>query len=69
MEVYTTDNRLHLHFQPFGQKSDVHARMLGLVKTNFHQFFGFYTGYVTVANRKIILPKFLGLFELHKALW
>jgi hypothetical protein len=68
MKIYTPDKRLYLHFEPIGQKSDVNSRALGLIKTNFHQFFGYYTGYITVNNKQFKLPKFLGLFELHKAL-
>jgi hypothetical protein len=68
MTVYTSDGRIHLHFKPLGQKNDINTRLFGKVKTNFRQFIGMYTGYITIDNKKIILPKFLGLFELHKAL-
>jgi hypothetical protein len=69
MEIYTPDDRIHLYFKPLGQKSDVNSRMCGMIKTNFHQFFGLYTGYISFNGKKIELPEFLGLFELHKALW
>ncbi|MDR0739304.1 MAG: DUF2804 domain-containing protein [Mycoplasmataceae bacterium] len=69
IEIYTPDERIHLYFEPLGQKSDVKSRGLGLIKTNFHHFFGIYNGHITYNNQKINLPKFLGFFEMHKALW
>lgn len=69
LEIYTTDNRLHLYFEPLGQKNDIRSHVFGLIKTNFRQFFGYYHGHVSVNGTKIELKKFLGFAEIHKALW
>jgi hypothetical protein len=68
VEIYTADDRIHLYFKPLDQMNDVHTRVGGLVKTNFRQFFGVYKGHITINNKLIVLPEFLGLLELHKAL-
>jgi hypothetical protein len=68
MKIYNGEKTIDLDFKPFGQTDDVHNRGLGLIKTNFHQFFGEYTGFITCNQRKIQI-KCLGLFELHKSLW
>jgi hypothetical protein len=69
MEIFTTDDRVHLWFKPLGEKDDVHSRGFGKIKTNFRQFFGEYTGHVSCNGKKIKLEKFIGLFEIHKAMW
>lgn len=68
IRVYTEDGMVDLKFVICGLKSDV-ANRFNIVKTNFHQYVGKYSGTIKVKDKTYPIKDLIGFFEIHKSIW
>lgn len=68
IRVYTLDRSIDLTFTICGLKSDV-ANRFGIVKTNFNQYVGKYSGTIKINQKTYQIHDLIGFFEIHKSIW
>ena len=68
IHIYTEDGMLDLNYEIAGTKTDIRNR-LNIVKTNFHQYVGSYSGTIKVDNKVYKINDALGCFEFNKTVW